>query len=86
VSRNDAAGADFMPILPNTKFPPTPNPIQRIALFLWWAALVVSLLFAGLAVWLGIFSPRRSNWILSAGFSISTWATGRALLFLLTGR
>jgi hypothetical protein len=75
-----------MPILPNTQFWPRPTPVQWIALYVWWAALVVALLFAGFAIWLGLFSPRRSNWILSAGFSVSTWVTGRALLFLLTGR
>ena len=80
------SGATAMPILPNTQFTPTPNPVQRIALFLWWTALVGAFLFAGLAVWMGIFSPRRSNWILSAVFSFGTWITGRVLLFLLTGR
>jgi hypothetical protein len=75
-----------MPILPNTQFWPRPNWVQWIALYVWWIATVVAFAFAGFAIWLGVFSPYRSNWVISAGFSAGSWATGRVVLFLLTGR
>ena len=75
-----------MPILPNTQFWPYPNLVQWIALYLWWTAIVVAFLFAGLAIWGGFFSPYPSDWLLSAAISVGTWIAGRGLLFLLTRR
>jgi hypothetical protein len=63
-------------------------PVQRVGLVLWWLALTLSVLFAGLAIWVGWLMPRAESamGIGLAFLAACARATGRGALFILAGR
>jgi hypothetical protein len=73
---------------PNVRFDGGPNAIQRLALVVWWFALALTILFAGLAIWVGWLMPRAES-AMGVGLGLlaaGAWAIGRAFLFILAGR
>jgi hypothetical protein len=73
-------------LLPNTKFPNGTTMLQRVALVIWWLAATLAIL--GLIGFGAAILSRDDGFllILSGGFAILCWATGRALFFILAGR
>jgi hypothetical protein len=73
---------------PDVQFVGGPNAIQRVGLVLWWLALALSVLFAGLAIWVGWLMPRAESamGIFLAFVAACVWAIGRGALFILAGR
>jgi hypothetical protein len=73
---------------PDVRFEGGPNAVQRLALVIWWFALVLAVLIAALAIWVGWLMPRAESamGIGLALLAIGAWTVGRALLFILGGR
>jgi hypothetical protein len=73
---------------PNTKFDGGPSILQRVALVIWWAALVVVALSIAVLI-LVMFGSKSSDafpYILAGLCAVFAWAIGRALFFILSGR
>jgi hypothetical protein len=73
---------------PDVRFNGGPNAVQMVGLVFWWLALILAVLFIGLAIWTAWLRPRPD---LELGIALAflaacAWAIGRGAVFMLAGR
>jgi hypothetical protein len=73
---------------PDVRFNGGPNAVQMVGLVFWWLALILAVLFIGLAIWTAWLRPRPD---LELGVALAflaacAWAIGRGAVFMLAGR
>ena len=75
-------------LLPNTRFDGGPNAVQRVALVVWWFAVSVAVICAGLAILTGWIVPKPDLFfgLVFGFFALCAWLIGRALFFILAAR
>ena len=73
-------------LFPDVRFG-IPNFIQRLALLIWWLFLGLAVLAIGIALF-GISFTTKGHEIgpIFVACAVASWAVGRTMLFLLTGR
>jgi hypothetical protein len=71
-------------LLPDTRFE-SATAIQRSAVLVWWAALVLTVLLGLLAAWLG-YAKQDPMALIVAALSVICAVVGRSAFFFMVGR
>jgi hypothetical protein len=71
-------------LLPDTRFA-SATTIQRSAVLVWWAALVLTVLLGLLAAWLG-YVKQDPTALIVAALSVICAVVGRSAFFFMVGR